>query len=86
VQTLVDVALGGLFPEVCNEWTSLTQYLRDVFSREWSNKKSAIVRDLANTEASLQRALREEVLNYVIGFFPYVVINLCLAHLQVHLR
>ncbi|KAI9452904.1 hypothetical protein BJY52DRAFT_1291664 [Lactarius psammicola] len=64
VMTLVDVALGGLLPEQCNE------HIRDIFVQEKTKKKSAIARNIANTEDSLQRALREEVVDHVINCFP----------------
>ncbi len=75
VHTLVDVALGGLHPEQCNEWLSLSQDIRDLFMQEKRKRKSAIARDITNTEDSLQRALREEVVDHVINLFPYVVLN-----------
>ena len=71
-QTLVNVALGDLFPEQCKEWRAVKQDIRDIFMREQTTRKSAIVRDLANTEGSLRRALREDVVNHVISLFPYV--------------
>ncbi|KAI9455179.1 hypothetical protein BJY52DRAFT_1224795, partial [Lactarius psammicola] len=63
-------ALGGLLPEQCNEWLSFTQHIRDIFVQEKTKKKSAIARNIANTEDSLQRALREEVVDHVINCFP----------------
>ncbi|KAH9165762.1 hypothetical protein EDB89DRAFT_2008009, partial [Lactarius sanguifluus] len=70
MQTLVDVGLGGLHPEQCNEWLSSRQYIRDQFMQEKTKRKNAIARDIANTEDSLQRALREEVVDHVINLFP----------------
>ncbi|KAH9027877.1 hypothetical protein EDB85DRAFT_1892774 [Lactarius pseudohatsudake] len=70
VQTLVDVALGDLHPEQCNEWLSSSQHIRDQFMQEKTKRKSAIARDIANAEDSLQRALREEVVDHVINLFP----------------
>ncbi|KAI9443938.1 hypothetical protein H4582DRAFT_1807523, partial [Lactarius indigo] len=75
VQTLVDVALGSHYPEQYNEWLARSQYNRDVFLREKTKRKSAIARDVINNEDSLQRALREEVVDHVINLFPYVVLN-----------
>jgi len=71
VHTLVDVAQGGLIPEQRNEWLSLSQHIRDLFMQEKTKKTSAIARDITNTGDSLQRALREEVVDHVINLFPY---------------
>jgi hypothetical protein len=70
VQTLVSVALGELFPELCREWRAKKQDIRDVFFRERLSRKSGIAQDIAKTEGSLRRALREEVVDHVIGLFP----------------
>lgn len=71
VQTLVSVALGDLFPELCREWRSKKQDIRDIFFREKSSRKSAVVQDVAKTEGSLRRVLREEIVAHVISLFPY---------------
>ncbi len=42
-----------------------------MFLREQTRRKNAIVRDIASTEGSLGHALREEVINHVIGLYPY---------------
>ncbi|KAH9059728.1 hypothetical protein EDB87DRAFT_1831890 [Lactarius vividus] len=83
VQTLVDVALGGLHPEQCNDWLSSSQYIRDKFMEEKTKRKSAIARDIANTEDSLQRALREEVVDHVIKYFPSLSRDGISTHTQV---
>lgn len=82
VQTLVDLALGNLLPGICNEWLSLSQDIHDAFMREQREKKSVIVRDIASAKDSVQHALREEVIQHVIGIFPYVVIQSCLNQIQ----
>jgi hypothetical protein len=64
MQSLVDVALGDLFPEQCEEWFSIRQYIHEVFIREKKERKSVVARDLANAEDSLQHALREEVVDH----------------------
>ncbi|KAI9452888.1 hypothetical protein BJY52DRAFT_1124024 [Lactarius psammicola] len=71
MRILVDVALGSLFPEQYEEWYDTKQYIHGIFMRELREKKSAIVRDLADTEDSLRHALREEVVDHVTGIFPY---------------
>jgi hypothetical protein len=73
VQTLVNVALWDLFPEQCKEWRAVKQDIRDIFMREQTRRKSAVVLDVANAEGSPCRALREEVVDHVISLFPYVV-------------
>jgi hypothetical protein len=73
VQTLVDLALGNLFPEQCNEWLSSTQNIRETFIQERREKRNAVVRDIASTKDSLQRALHEEVVDHVISIFSYVL-------------
>jgi hypothetical protein len=70
VQTLVNVALWDLFPEQCKEWRAVKQDIREVFMREQTRRKSAVAQDVANTEDSLRRALREEVVDHVINLFP----------------
>lgn len=72
MQSLVAVALGTLFPELCDEWHSLKQNLHEYFTWERTEKESDVVRDLANKEAPLQHALREAVVGHVINIFPYV--------------
>ena len=73
MQTLVDVALGGLLPEQCNERVSSNQYVRETFLRERRERKGSDSRDMADKE--LQRVLREVVVNHVISVFPYVLIQ-----------
>ena len=78
MQNLVEVALGDLFPEQCEEWLSTKKYIQEVFIREQKERKSAIVRDLADAEDLLQHALREEIVDRVIQNFPYVLFQSCL--------
>jgi hypothetical protein len=82
VQNLVDVALGDLFPEQCEEWLSIKQYIHEIFMQERSGEESAVARDIANAKDSLQHALREEVVDHVIKIFPYVLFQR-LDHTQV---
>ena len=70
VQTLVRVALGDLFPRQCKEWHVTKQYTHEIFMREQRKKQSAVARDLGDTEGSMQRALRDEVVDHVISIFP----------------
>jgi hypothetical protein len=74
VQNLVEVALGDLFPVQCEEWLSIKQHTHEAFIREKKERKSVVasVRELADTEDSLQHALCEEVVDRVISIFPYV--------------
>lgn len=72
MQILVDLALGTLFPEQCDEWLALKQCIHETFVLERTEKESAVSRDIANMEAPLQHALREEVVGHVISIFPYV--------------
>ena len=75
VQTLVNVAFWDLFPELCEEWRALKQDIRVIFSRERARRECAVAQDINNTEGPLRRALREEVVNYVIKLFPYVAVD-----------
>ncbi|KAI9453856.1 hypothetical protein BJY52DRAFT_1189313 [Lactarius psammicola] len=70
VQSLVNVALSDLFPEQCKDWRAMKQDIRDVFMREQTKRKSAVAQNIASTEGSLRRALREEVVDHVISLFP----------------
>ena len=70
VQTLVDVSLGDILPEQCNEWVSSSQQIREAMMRERREKKSAVARDITNAKSSLEHVLREEVVNHVISIFP----------------
>ncbi|KAH8993666.1 hypothetical protein EDB83DRAFT_2325213 [Lactarius deliciosus] len=70
VQNLIDIALRDLFPRQCEEWNGIKQYIQDIFMQERREKKSAIDRDIADTENNLRYALREEVIDHVIGSFP----------------
>ena len=72
MKELIEVALGDHFPGQCEDWLSVKGYLHEVFKREREERKSAAARRLADSEESLQHALREEVVHRVIGFFPYV--------------
>ena len=73
VQALVGVALGSLLPELCNEWVSSSQYVRETFMREQWERKGGVARNIADEE--LQHVLRGEVVNHVISVFPYVLIQ-----------
>ena len=75
MQILVDVTLKDRLPKQCEEWNTQKEYIRDLFMREQKKRESDMDRDIANTEGSLQHTLREEVVDHVIGLFPYVVIN-----------
>ncbi|KAH9054525.1 hypothetical protein EDB87DRAFT_1580466 [Lactarius vividus] len=84
VQDLVDIALRDLFPRQCEEWNGIKQYIHEVFMQERREKKSAIVRDIANTENNLRHALREEVVDHVIGSFPSLDRDGLFSHERVH--
>lgn len=73
MQAVVDLAIGSLLPEKCNKWISSTQKIRETFLQEQKEKKDAVVRDLSSNKASMQRALREAVVNHVSGIFSYVL-------------
>ena len=73
MQNLVNVGLGDLFPEQCEEWASIRQHVHDVFMRDRREMMNAVARDLADTEDSLQHALCSEVVDHVINIFPYVL-------------
>lgn len=74
VQTLVRIALGDLFPELCIEWRALKLDISDIFLQERTRRKSVVAQDVINTESSLRRALREEVVDHVISLFPYYLL------------
>ena len=82
MQNLVEVALGDLFPGQCEEWLSIKQDIHEAFLREQKERKSAVARDLADAEDSLQHALREEVVNRAISIFPYVRFQVCIDQMQ----
>ncbi|KAH9026661.1 hypothetical protein EDB84DRAFT_1589144 [Lactarius hengduanensis] len=84
VQNLVHVALRDLFPRQCEEWHDIKQYIHEIFMQERKEKKSAIARDIANTENSLRHALREEVVDHVIGGFPSLDRDGLFSHEQAH--
>ncbi|KAH9016242.1 hypothetical protein EDB85DRAFT_1898280 [Lactarius pseudohatsudake] len=79
-----DVALRDLFPRQCEEWHDIKQYIHEIFMQERKEKKSAIARDIANTENSLRHALREEVVDHVIGSFPSLDRDGLFSHEQAH--
>lgn len=72
MQSLVDVALGTLFPKQCDEWISLKQIIHENFMQDRTEQESVVDRDIANMEAPLQHVLHEEVAGHVIRVFPYV--------------
>ncbi|KAH8979281.1 hypothetical protein EDB92DRAFT_1980226 [Lactarius akahatsu] len=84
VQNLVDIALRDLFPRQCEEWNGIKQHIREMFMQELREKKSAIDRDIADTENNLRYALREEVIDHVIGSFPSLDRNELFSHERVH--
>jgi hypothetical protein len=73
VDNLVDVALGDLFPEQCEEWFSLKQDIHNFFLREQTERGSAVARAIDDTKVRLQHALRKGVVGHVINIFPYVL-------------
>jgi hypothetical protein len=77
VQTLVREALGDLFPKQCKDWQVRKQHIDKIFLQERREKNIAVARGLADTEDSLQHALREQVVDHVINIFPYVLIRSC---------
>jgi hypothetical protein len=66
----------------CEEWLSSSQFIRDEFARERKERKNVVVRDIAGSEDSLRHVLRDAVVDYVIGIFPYVVIQSYLNQTQ----
>ena len=70
MQTLVDVALGGILPQQCNEWVSTSHQIHENFMQKRREKKSAVAREIGDTKDSLQHVLREEVVKHVINIFP----------------
>ncbi|KAN0136112.1 hypothetical protein V8E53_005972 [Lactarius tabidus] len=70
VQTLVREALGDLFPKQCKDWHVRKQHIDKIFLQERREKNIAVARGLADTEDSLQHALREQVVDHVISIFP----------------
>jgi hypothetical protein len=75
VQALVREGLEGLFPKQCKEWHVRKKHVHEIFMQERREKNSAVARDLADTEESLQHVLREEVVDHVISIFPYVLVQ-----------
>ena len=70
MQTLVDVALGGILPKQCNEWVSSSHQVHENFMQKRREKKSAVAHEIGDTKDSLRHVLRKEVVNYVINIFP----------------
>jgi hypothetical protein len=70
VQILVDVALSNNFPEQCNEWHVAMMGTRKRFHQDLSERQDKVFRDLRCQEASLKRALRDEIVGDVMKLFP----------------
>lgn len=70
VQILVNVALSRIFPGQCNTWHAAMKNTRERFQRDLTERQNKACKDLVHQEASLQRALRDVVVEDVIKRFP----------------
>jgi hypothetical protein len=64
------VALSGIFPEQCNEFYVAEKNTRERFRQELIERHNKACEDLLRQEASLQRTLRDAVVEDVIKLFP----------------
>lgn len=64
------MALSDIFPEQCNDWNVAMMDTRQRFRQELTEKQHKVFRDLERQEASLNRALRDEVVGDVMKHFP----------------
>lgn len=70
VQILVDAGLPDIFPDQCNDWNVAVTDTRQRFRQELTEKQDKVFRELERKEASLSRALRDEVVGDVLKLFP----------------
>jgi hypothetical protein len=66
------VALSGIFPEQCNELRVTVKNTCEKFRQELIERQYKACEDLLYQEASLQRALRDTVVEDVMKLFPWV--------------
>jgi hypothetical protein len=64
------VALSGIFPEQCNEWRVAVRTTREKFRQGLVDEQNKACDDLRRQEASLQRTLRDAVVEDVMKLFP----------------
>jgi hypothetical protein len=70
VQILVDEGLLNIFPEQCNDWRAATKNARERFQKDLTERQKKACEDLVRQEVSLQRALRDTVVEDVMERFP----------------
>jgi len=67
---LVDVALSDIFPELCKMLGVVAENTRERFHQELIKRQNEAYEDLCCQGPSLQRALRDAVVEDVIKLFP----------------
>ncbi|KAF8262188.1 hypothetical protein EI94DRAFT_720874 [Lactarius quietus] len=72
IDILVESAFWKLFPAQCEMWKSTKKNVCEKFKKEANERAETACKDLANREDSLQRALRESVVDTVMKLFPSI--------------
>ncbi|KAH9991344.1 hypothetical protein BJV77DRAFT_1068323 [Russula vinacea] len=72
VRILVDVALSGVFPEQCNALHVAEKNTHEWFHRRLKERQNKACDNLLCERASLQRGLRDAVVEDVIRLFPSI--------------
>ncbi len=67
---LVNVALSDIFPELCNTWRTAVGNTCERFYQELIKRQAEAHEELCCQGPSLQRALRDAVVEDVIKLFP----------------
>jgi hypothetical protein len=74
VQTLVDIAIADLYPEICDKWRATNQGIHARYIEELAKRKDTVREEIARGEDSLPHALRDVVVDDVMKLFPYVLL------------
>jgi len=61
-----------MFPEQCNEWRIAVTNAREYFREDMKKRQYKLSQELNDQEVSLQRALRDAVVDDVMKLFPWV--------------
>ena len=72
VQTLVDIGISDLFPNVCEDWNAAKLNIPRDCNRELTKKKDSAFQELASEEDAVRCILHEAVVDEVMFLFPYV--------------
>jgi hypothetical protein len=71
VNTLINIAIEDLFPELCDKWSTANQGIRTRYKKELIKREDTVRQKIARGEDSLRRALHEAVVEDVMKRFPY---------------